>query len=192
MEPGGDELEECVRLWLRLGKSELVDIAAHHEEHSKDWFSERSRSQPTWMKLIWLLLAYKGIEPTRDATLAYQRAHLGRANDETVLLEISALPAKHNGVPVARELYREERALLIRERMLQHQPSFVVFYTPGPSYAPTWNLIAGRTLVREEPVDVDGTTCLMTYHTNYKRDRAYWIGMGQKLRAFNDSRGLKG
>ncbi len=187
MEPGGDDLDECVSLWKRSGMSELIDVAAHHEEHLKDWFGEQATSQKTWMKLIWLILAYKGIAWTSEATLAYEKTHLGRATDETALLELSALPARNNDAPVEREIYREERALLIRERMLQHKPTFVVFYAVDPHYQAFWSLIAGHPLVREEPIDVDGTTCVMTCHPNGKWDHGYWEQTGLKLRAFNDA-----
>jgi hypothetical protein len=44
IEPGGDELDECVHLWKREGEAELIDIAAHHEEFSTDWFGPNART----------------------------------------------------------------------------------------------------------------------------------------------------
>lgn len=183
LEPGGDELDACVRLWHRLNKTELLDIVAHHEEHVLDWFSEYAGTQPTWAKLIWLLLAYKGLEPTRDATRDYQKKHLGRANDETALLEISCLPAKHNGVPVPREIFRAERIATLHERMLHYAPRFVVFYSPDMRYRNAWEKIAGCELTHDEPVMVGPTACVVTYHPNGERSKAYWSVMGQKLRS---------
>jgi hypothetical protein len=49
-------------------------------------------------------------------------------------------------------LFREERVALIRERLLQHRPEFVVFYSPdnGPDrrYAAAWNAIEGTPLTQ--------------------------------------------
>ena len=186
IEPGGDELAECVRLWKRLGESELLDIAAHHEEHSKDWFSESAGTQSTWCKLIWLLLSYHGEEPSRDATRTYQKTRLGRIADETALLEISCIPAKHNGIVVPREIFRDERIATIRERMLQHAPRFVVFYSPDSRYRVAWSKIAGRELSRDQPQLIGRTVCVVTYHPNGKWDKAYRRDMGAKMRGLVD------
>ena len=55
MEPGGDDLDVSVRMWRALGSTELVDIAAHHEPGSYDWFSATSKTQQTWRALIWCI-----------------------------------------------------------------------------------------------------------------------------------------
>jgi hypothetical protein len=184
IEPGGDDLDATLRMWNALGKGELLDIAAHHEEDSKDWFDERAGTQPTWAKLIWLLLAFNGKEPTREATLEYQQRSLGRSGRETALIEISSLPAKNKGVAVPRELYREERIQKIRARMIEHKPQFAVFYSPDADYRGAWNAIAGRELIRDEPVAISGTACVVTYHPNGERSKKYWSDLGNKLRAF--------
>ncbi len=68
--------------------------------------------------------------------------------------------------------------------MREHKPEFVVFYSPDSTYCAAWNAIAGRELVRDGPVDVDGTTCVVTYHPNGKWAKAYWAEMGSRLRSF--------
>jgi len=169
-------------MWTALGRGELLDIAAHHEDHDIDWFGENAtRPQPTWQKLIWLLLAFKGCEPSAEATLAYQKGHLGRSGDESALIEISSLPAKH-GVVIPRELFRKEREMLIAKRMRQHEPRFLVFYSPAPTYQKSWVAIAGVSLTRDVPVVVGRTVCLMTYHPNGERSKAYWAEHGRRLR----------
>lgn len=120
IEPGGDDLDECVRMWDALGRHELIDIQGYGEDGDIDYFSGAAKVQRTWQKLIWLLLAYKEREPTPSAVLDYQRQHLGRRNGENALIEMSGLPAKDNGVDVPRMLFRDKRILRIRERMLQH------------------------------------------------------------------------
>jgi hypothetical protein len=183
IEPGGDELDACVRMWTALGRGELLDIAAHHEDHGVDWFGETAtQPQPTWQKLIWLMLASKGLELSPEATLAYQKGHLGRAGDESALIEISSLPAKHNGVEIPRELFRQERENVIAKRMRQHNPRFLVFYSPAPVYQKSWAAIAGVSLARDVPVVVGKTVCLMTYHPNGEWSKAYWAERGRQLR----------
>lgn len=187
IEPGGDELDACVRMWNALGCREMLDIAAHHEEHGVDWFGEAvTKTQATWQKLIWLLLFYQNIEPTADAVLKYQKTRLGRANEETALPELSALPAWSTGMQRPRLLFRKERVTLLRERLLTYQPEFAVFYSPDNSrdrrYVDAWNAIAGTTLVRDVPVLVGRTACVMTYHPNGAWSKAYWRRIAMALR----------
>jgi hypothetical protein len=187
IEPGGNELEACVRMWKALKRAELLDIAAHHEEHGTDWFGESvTRTQPTWQKLIWLLMYYRGEEPSASAVLAYQKKRLGRANDETALLELSALPAYASTITRPRMLFRAERTSLMRERLLHHQPEFAVFYSPdnskGQRYVDSWNAVTGRTLVRDIPVMLGHTACVMTYHPNGAWSKEYWRRIADALR----------
>jgi hypothetical protein len=182
IEPGGDELEACVRMWHSLGTTELVDIAEHHRGHARNWFDDSARTQATWAKLIWLMLAYKGVEPDRRATLNYQRQHLGRINNETALIEISSIPAQHNGIQVPRELFRQRRIKIIRERLLHRKPRFVVFYSPDRRYLNAWEQIANCELRRDEPKMVNGSVCIVTYHPNGKWSKAYWAHIGRQLR----------
>jgi hypothetical protein len=182
LEPGGDEIEVCARMWGRLGKGELLDIVAHHEEHELRWFDEDSHTQPTWARLIWLILAYQDRIPSREATLEYQRTRLGRLEGETALIELSCVPARHNQIAAPRELYREERVQRIRERLLEHAPQFVVFYSPAPDYLPAWRRIAGLRLEPNVPGLVGETACVVTHHPIGALSRAYWTGIGVQLR----------
>jgi hypothetical protein len=182
LEPGGSELDACLRAWKAAGKPELLDLKTGHAGHKLDWFSDAAGTQPTWAKLIWLLLAYKDQEPTAAATRQYQKQKLGRSAGETALLELSCLPAENNGVPVARDLFRNERIATIRERLSQHAPRFVVFYSPDPRYRSAWNEIAGTPLERDTPVTVGSTTFVVTYHPNGEWSKVYWVSAGQKLR----------
>jgi hypothetical protein len=187
IEPGGDELEACVRMWNALGRAELVDIAVHQEEHGTDWFGPSvTKAQATWQKLIWLLMYYQGREPDASTVLAYQKTRLGRATEEAALLELSALPAYSTAIARPRMLFRAERVNLIRERLLHHQPEFAVFYSPDNGkerrYRDAWDAITGHTLVRDVPVLVGHTVCVMTYHPNGKWSKDYWRGIADTLR----------
>jgi hypothetical protein len=183
LEPGGNELDACARAWLAAGETELLDLRAGHSGHKLDWFSERAGTQQTWAKLIWLVLAYENREPTAGATRQYQKERLGRKDGETALLELSCLPAENNGVPIPRELFREERIATLRARLISHNPRFVVFYSPDPKYRSAWNAIAGQQLERDTPLTVGPTTFIVTYHPNGEWSKAYWVGIGRQLRA---------
>jgi hypothetical protein len=195
IEPGGDELDACVRMWDALECAELLDIAAHHEEHGTDWFGEGvTRTQPTWQKLIWLLMHYQDREPHASAVLEYQKKRLGRADEETALIELSALPAYSTTIARPRMLFRAERVNLIRKRLLHHQPEFAVFYSPDNGkerrYVDAWNAITGHILVRDVPVLVGRTACVMTYHPNGKWSKDYWRGIAETLRGARASAAL--
>jgi hypothetical protein len=191
IEPGGDELDACFRMWDALGRAELVDIAARHEEHQVDWFGpDVTQPQRTWQKLIWLLLQYKDKDPTPEAVLAYQKARLGRADGETALIEMCGLPAKNNGVDIPRMLFRKERTDVLAQRMREHRPEFVVFYSPnnrkGRQYVDAWDAISGVTLVRDQPEVVGQTVCVMTYHPNGKWSKDYWREIADRIKAIAD------
>jgi hypothetical protein len=130
-------------------------------------------------------MRYKGEDPTPKAVLEYQKTRLGRADNETALIEIGALPAVNNGVDIPRLRFRKERIKVLSERMRHHEPEFVVFYSPdnskGRRYVDAWNAITGKTLVRDEPVVVGRTTCVMTYHPNDELSKAYWLDIADRI-----------
>jgi len=188
IEPGGDELDACVRMWEVLGREELLDIAARHGEFGRDWFGpDVTEVQKTWQKLIWLLMYYKGEEPTARAVLEYQKMRLGRADGETALPELSSLPAVDGSVGRPRVLFRSHSVAVIRQRLLEHSPEFAVFYSPDNRpdrrYVDAWSAIVGTSLVRDEPVLVGRTACVMTYHPNGAWSKAYWEKIARVLKA---------
>jgi hypothetical protein len=129
------------------------------------------------------IACYKGQEPTRDATLDYQKRHLGRIDGETVLAELSSVPAKHNGVPVPlRWEFLGKRIDTLHQRMTDCAPEFVVFYSSDPRYRKAWDAIAKRPLTPDLPVMVGHTACLVTSHPNRERSKLYWSDMARKLR----------
>lgn len=188
IEPGGDDLDILVPLWIRQGRDELSDIIAHHVEHEVDWFSKDARRpQKTWEKLIWLMLAYNGQDATPEAVLRYQKDKLGRSDGQVALIELSAIPATDNRVERPRMLYRSERVGHIAARLREHKPEFVVFYSPDNGkerrYLDAWCVIAGMPLIRDVPTRVGRTTCVVTYHPNGMWRKEYWVSLGKALRA---------
>ena len=111
------------------------------------------------------------------------KTQLGRANGETALIELSSLPAKNNGIPIQRELFRKQRIETIKSRLSQFKPRFVVFYSPNPQYRAAWNEISGVALEGDKPVLIDRTAAVVTYHPNGEWSKAYWTSIGAELRS---------
>ena len=69
--------------------------------------------------------------PDHESLRAYQRDRWGRASvdqGETLAIELSGLAAKNSRVLIDRSLFREERLQVIRERIHEYKPEFVIMY----------------------------------------------------------------
>jgi hypothetical protein len=95
MEPGGTETASSYESRHRLGGGELIDCKQHHLDTNFDrWHGEnRHGTQPTWRRLIQTMLAFQGREATLEDVLRYQHDGWGSDNDDTALIELSALHA---------------------------------------------------------------------------------------------------
>ncbi|MFZ4658505.1 MAG: hypothetical protein ACOYNY_15950 [Caldilineaceae bacterium] len=162
-EGGGDTFDEvCKRLtvWDQRGQQELEDVAEYHIvlgiTHP---FAEKPKLQPTWAKLIRVLLSIEGETPTKDDVRRYQQQQWARRTGNVCLLELLPLPspstshwlyAQHSQLPdlITREHYRERWSALrierLRQRITKHQPKAVIFY--GFGYLPYWTAIVGAPL----------------------------------------------
>lgn len=160
MEEGGgnsfSEVNTRLATWANRGKSELEDLAEYHTEIGiVDWFNDKPKLQPTWNKLIRILLSSSGNLPTTEQVREYQKAVLGRRISNSCLLELLPLPspsigqwlyAKYSRVPYLRdrETYRQEciasRISHLQDRIKRHKPKAVIFYSL--SYQDYWNRIA--------------------------------------------------
>ena len=120
MEPGGEGDGASHASWERLGGGELIDCRAHHLDCDfTRWHGlDRPPTQPTWRRLIQLLLSYKGESTDLDAVARYQRDRLGASGSETAIIELSAHHAVNMGVNVARGQHRDERIETIRQRSM--------------------------------------------------------------------------
>ncbi len=128
-EPGGDG-NATHEAWSRIGAGELIDCKAHHLECGfTRWHgSERPPTQSTWRRLIQLLLAFKGEATDMDAVadisaIAWDAYVTRRRSSSCPRITPSAL-----NVQVDRMAHRDERIELIRSRLDEHHPRFVVFY----------------------------------------------------------------
>ncbi len=130
MEPGGTDDHASYEEWMRLGGTELVDCRAHHlgTKFTKWHGGHRPPTQPTWRRLIQLLLGYKGKPADLDSVSIYQRDSWGTLNGDTALLEVSALHAKNLAATVDSNGHRDRRIAILKERLETNGPKFVVFY----------------------------------------------------------------
>ncbi|MBC5795702.1 hypothetical protein H5968_11220 [Sphaerospermopsis sp. LEGE 00249] len=154
-ERGAENFEDAnlrINTWANRGQQEIDDVAEYHEDMG-GW---GKNNQPTWNKLIRILLSAKGKENIclKDVH-DYQFEKLCRKNQETCLLELLPLPStsindwiydKYSQLPFLcdRETYAnycvEKRINHIIQSIKEHQPKAVIFYGIGYEYS--WRKIA--------------------------------------------------
>jgi hypothetical protein len=162
-EGGGDSYEEVARrltVWDKRGRRELEDVAGYHIELGITYpFEDKPRLQPTWAKLIRVLLCIEGEPPTRETVRSYQQQYWARSDGNVNLMELLPLPspstrhwlyADYSALPElrSRDDYRQtwsvSRTEGLRERIKAHQPKAVIFYSFG--YLSYWNEITNAKL----------------------------------------------
>ena len=184
MEPGGEGDGASHESWERLGGGELIDCKAHHIDcNFTRWHgAERPPTQNTWRRLIQLLLAYKAEPTDMDTVARYQRDHLGAVGDETAIIELSAHHAVRMDVPVDRTAHRDDRIGLIRSRLDDHHPRFVVFY--GRTYQGEYERVIGVPFRSDGSAWRGSTLCILTTHpvAQSAPPPAYWIVLGNAIR----------
>lgn len=149
MEEAGVNFEDInnrVNIWSQRGQQEIEDVA----EYNIDVGAWDEKLQPTWNKLIRIVLSAKGnkninIEDVRK----YQFNELGRKDKETCLLELLPLPSPSLAHWIYKDHSRlsyltdrnqyvkhclENRINKISEKIKEHQPKAVVFYGMGYEY----------------------------------------------------------
>jgi len=162
-EGGGDSFEEItqrISQWNKRGRNPLEDLYEYHMDiNVPKWFQKNAPLQPTWNKLIRVLLVAKGKNPEKEFVRSYQIEQLGRSNGEVCLLELLPLPSpttnhwlysKHSDISAlsTREIYTQKiglnRSRKITMLILKHQPKFVMFY--GVGYLDWWQKVANTKL----------------------------------------------
>jgi hypothetical protein len=185
-EGGGDSFEEVARrlsVWDQRGRHELEDVVDYHHALGIDYpFRDKPKLQPTWAKLIRILLSSDGDAPSKADVRAYQQRFWARSVGNVCLLELLPLPspstnhwlyAGHTTLPslASRDLYREtwsqRRIGQLQRRIATYRPSVVVFYSF--SYLAYWNQIAGAPLQPVQSGDFyvqrrNGTLFLVVRH----------------------------
>jgi hypothetical protein len=199
-EPGGTDDPEQYASWARLGKPELLDCRAHDLDCASTaapamWHGDLPRLQPTWRPLIAMVLAYEGaMEYDAAAARQYQDERWGRSDGDTAVLELSAIAAK--AVSYAEELrlsYLEERISLLRARLKEHEPKFVVLYglgddpVRGVPYLEHWRAIAQYDLMVDEPVRLGTTVFVVQKHpTAHGTTTQHWAELAARVRALSN------
>ncbi len=189
MEPGGTDDHATYETWAQLGGTELIDCREHHlASANAEWHGpDRPRLQPTWGRLIRLVLGYEGKPTDLDAVKNYQRSKWGTLTGETASLVLSALHAPHIGADVNRNLYREQRIAVLRERLKEYTPKFVVFY--GTSYKDDYAKIAETSLTPNGFVWRGSMLCALVQHPTARparsgeyRSEEWWAEKGRVIR----------
>jgi hypothetical protein len=161
MEEGGgssfSDISTRLNAWSNRDKKELEDLKEYHDCIGvKNLFNDKPQLQPTWNKLIRILLSSREGIPTTEQVRAYQKNKLGRLSGETCLLELLPLPspsigqwiyAQHSKLPhlIDRESYEQNcitsRIAHLQTRIREYRPKVVIFYSL--SYQEYWKKIAG-------------------------------------------------
>jgi hypothetical protein len=102
-------------------------------------------------------------------------------NDESYVIELSALATPNLGAPGDHLLFLDERIKEIRQRILDHKPTFVVMY--GLRHRPHWEAIAGRPFGPDSILTIGSTTAAFELHpVSFGLPSSYWSQLAQKLR----------
>lgn len=207
MEEGGGETPEDIalrlRAWEARGKCELEDVVEYHlaigvSKH----FDERGTLQPTWNKLIRVLLSAMGESPETERVRAFQRTEWGRTHGNSCLTELLPLPSpgvdrwlhftEHSQLPylASRATYHEhirpQRVAQLAAKVEAYRPKAVVFY--GLKYLPSWQAIAGSefgatSLPGTHSLRRNGTLYLATRHPAATGvSNAYFHSVGRLIR----------
>jgi hypothetical protein len=183
---GRDDLEKRRAAWEKLGGGEILDCREHHLALGiLEWHCARARIQPTWGKLIRLLLASKGLSPTKEEIRAYQRTRWGMSNGETCVVELSALAANNLGVEREREQFLNKRVEFLGQKIRKKEPKFVVMYGNSRKQAPSREKLAGGPF-ESDGIRIEGATVLMhvPHPVAFGSKNAEWNNFGELMRKY--------
>jgi len=195
MEPGGDDTHASYEAWLDLGGDELIDCRDHHQWQletqgvdNSEWTKYHRRDRPnvlqsTWRPLILMLLAYKEAPCEREDVRLYQRDYWGSKNGETAVIELNALHARSIATTgVDRGTHRPSRIRTIRERLLENEPKFAVFY--GLEYRTYYEEIAGTSFDADRFSHCGKTICaLAPQPARSRKTNAWWVELAATIRS---------
>jgi len=179
-----DDLAPRVNAWVKLGSSELCDCVEFHRQINQHRWHRDGKLQPTWRRLILLLMAFLDRPIDAEERRCYQRECWGKLDGETCVIELSGLPANNLGVFRDRQLFLDERMRTIRNKIERYQPRFVLMYGTGQRSA--WENIAGCPLPPSDNIARPrGTTFALAPHpVSRGMTNRYWEDLGRRMRAF--------
>jgi len=210
-EAGGwtvEDVQNRLRAWHEHGRKRLEDAPRFYPASGiTTWHELHAQFQPTWKKLIRMLLLAKGKLDTDEAIFDYQRNHLGAADGEACIVELLPLPSPTTGdwnyaewssLPWLRsrnhyvQAIRAGRENELRLQISEHEPKAVIFYgleLPGRlSLLPGWSSIAGGRFdqaIRDEQILLwrrnVNTSFFVTRHPSAESNE-YFCKIGRFLR----------
>jgi hypothetical protein len=171
MEEGGGatigEVQRRIETWSVRGRCALEDLVEYHYAIGlTKHVGPHPQLQPTWSKIVHLLLGMRRQSATPDDVRRVQATQIGRRGGSSCLIELLPLPSPGvnrwiyeaaSTIPflATREGYLNHlvrpRMAAIRELLERYRPRAVVFL--GLSYAPYWSAIAGVSM--EPPAGAD-------------------------------------
>jgi hypothetical protein len=205
MEFGGggsvDEIVGRIQGWHDRGGQEVEDVVGPDGIGAAPWFTSHPPLQPTWAKLIRVVLSAEGPTPTTEQIRTYQEQRLGRAGGLDCILELLPLPSpglarwlfysEHSRLPYLRDraTYTNHvvplRIAHLQERIGQYHPAAVIFY--GAGYTSWWREIAGVDFqaapIAKVAVAEKGPTrfVIMQHPTAYGVTSAYFNAIGRLI-----------
>jgi len=173
-----EEIAHRLDVWQELGKSPVEDLVRYHRKLGVDcFFRPNAKLQPTWNKLIRIILSVEGHTVHKEMVKEFQRTKFGIHTGNNCILERLPLPSKSTGTWIynehscipelqSRECYRHvwmpKREPLLRELITRHRPEYVVFYSINPIYKDWWKKIAN---IATEWNYIDGVQFANNEHT---------------------------
>ncbi|HMA37961.1 MAG TPA: hypothetical protein VKY74_26160 [Chloroflexia bacterium] len=167
------------------------------------WLRGRIPLQPTWARLIRVVLSAEGPAPSTEQVRAYQKDRLGRQGGLDCLLELLPLPSpgvgrwlfypEYSRLPYLRnrKTYTQQvapaRIAHLRARIAEHRPGVVIFY--GAGYEHWWRQIAGvdfqPSAVAKVAIAGNGPTrfVIMQHPTAHGLPNSYFDAVGQLIAA---------
>lgn len=162
-EGGGATLEENfqrVITWESMGKTTTVDSMDYH---LKLGYTDRemTRIQPTWTKLIQILLTLDGKGASKEDRRRYQSYKLGRTDSNHCLLELMPMASRSTSLWLWQSIFHDyygcadrksyfaavapQRRQKLKALIEEYAPKVVVFYSNHARYIAEWNQVSGVT-----------------------------------------------
>jgi hypothetical protein len=213
IEEGGggskQNIEDRIQSWQMSNSDELLDNYEHHKRLKATKYFEKQdgqniKIQPTWNKLIRLLLAFNEETISKDVVRAFQQHRLGRKNSDHCLLEIFPLASPSNNEWKYAEWFHENELLQSREKyqgevgsqrletlkhkISQYKPQVVVCYsTKMKKY---WDVLIDHAATESFSMGIyaahfvvkEGTLYVLCPHPIRMRRNEYWHILGDEIR----------
>ncbi len=212
LEQGGgnsfNEIEQRLNIWAQNNKPELEDAAEYHNAIGLGHFFDatKPKQQSTWARLIRTIYGFEGNHHTdilAKQVSTYQRDKFLRRDSDSCSIELLPLPspsmndwlyAKHSTLDELqsrkryREQFSEQRATVIRRRIVEYRPQLVMFYGLHPEYRVWWEKIANQTFSEKSVTDKLSAEFAFNEHTVFIISRhpvahgttnEYWHNVGR-------------